>query len=1411
MVFVPNKQGVAYGFGRGDAPEEEGPGVLATLGAAAGVNPVVSSLRYLQRPTFPEQPGYDPVEDGRQSDLWLDHSDKLAVAKSPNEFKAIEDRIRKETADRQILQAAGGGGLVAEIVSGSISPTLAIPLIGQARGLKGVAQTLAYAGAAASADELALLATRETYTGRDALLGIAAGTVLGGLLGSAAKYMTPAEKKLFEGDMGGGQGPGAIQYTDPLGSNPEPRVDILPKPSKMPKAEKKALDADELEFLEIAEKEGLEAARTKYSGARTDDQSLSAGGRGPAQSIDSPNFVSRILNKYLSKLNPVTRVGMQTESPAARRFMLQASDAGLRGDDNVNFRPHASEGTIEARVREYDALEGQFLQELDDSFSRYITGNRRPDDELQGAMSARVKAALSNPESKMSNEEFNNEVFRVAQTGETSEIPEINKAAKAWENLSARIVEYAEEAHQFRKIGGDQVGKLFDPEGNLGPDAHKYVNHVFSETKIAEDPAGFVKMLSDNAELQSQNAFAKDYERFSKKRAKYERRLHNMSFTASEARAEYANIQSEIDELVNDPEYDAMHQEELRLGREIREAKKLTVEDEPNLLEQELKEELSDLRNDNPTFKQQRKRLTNLKAEQRELNLAAGRSEDVQQELLDRIEKLEVQDLNALERVLNAGMRLRKELDKVGEPAQGAKLKKLFKQLGNAMKKVETQDRQIARLYKKPLTEAQKFAAYNKAMIFGERRAKADAKAEQLIGEIDNVESFDVEGMQNMLRSVQDLNNVRVRDLNARRALRAEKLEQRVEELSPENLEELKRQIEGDLIDLEDAFDTKWRARGAEDLNIDRGEASFRTHAEEMGEELSQQIQGLRNPVAGLEILNGKRGPEKARVLNIPLEIKSKFLETDMERLSRIYTRQISADIELYRATGSVNAAPVFREMREDFSRLRARLSESDVRPKQRALYKQWAEGGPVDLNEVETVPITKDERADIIIALNRKQKSVEEDMRVVVSRLRHQRGVPKNPDGIMYRMGRVAKDMNVARYMGSVALSSVPDVGRPVMRFGFAKTLSNGWGMYAKGMERIKLTRAEARRIGVAWDPVMHNRVQHMMDVMDDYASRKTVGERAIGFAANKTGFVAGFDRWTAEMKQIAASVTIGELTNSMAVVLGKQKSSAKQMKTAKTMLAQSGIDEQMANRMWNEMQREGGSDLFDDGFLLPNTENWEDLRTIRAFRAAVNRNVDSIIITPGADMPSWMDENMAFSMLGQFKSFTFASTNRSLLSGAQQADMALVNGMAFSLALGTVSYYLWANSVGGTALAEANKFDQGQWMDEAISRSGLLGVFSEPYEIAQRIPATQNLVTFANKRTTRRRATNLLGAALGPSFDLGEKAASVITGIDSPTQSTLHQARLMAPWQNVFWLRQALNAVENQVATSLQLPETR
>jgi hypothetical protein len=187
-------------------------------------------------------------------------------------------------------------------------------------------------------------------------------------------------------------------------------------------------------------------------------------------------------------------------------------------------------------------------------------------------------------------------------------------------------------------------------------------------------------------------------------------------------------------------------------------------------------------------------------------------------------------------------------------------------------------------------------------------------------------------------------------------------------------------------------------------------------------------------------------------------------------------------------------------------------------------------------------------------------------------------------------------------------------------------------------------------------------------------------------------------------------------------------------------------------------------------------------------------------------------VDENAAFKLVAQFRSFNFTATNRVIMSGLQEPDMALITGAMMSLALGALSYYTWALSAGGNAWTKASKFDEDEWIYEAITRSGLLGILSEGQRVGEQIPALNDWAIFGGEGRNSRRATSILGAAMGPSYGLAERLVSVVQGLDSPTQSTLHNARVtMVPYQNVFYIRRLLDRMEKGLGNALRIPETR
>ena len=169
-------------------------------------------------------------------------------------------------------------------------------------------------------------------------------------------------------------------------------------------------------------------------------------------------------------------------------------------------------------------------------------------------------------------------------------------------------------------------------------------------------------------------------------------------------------------------------------------------------------------------------------------------------------------------------------------------------------------------------------------------------------------------------------------------------------------------------------------------------------------------------------------------------------------------------------------------------------------------------------------------------------------------------------------------------------------------------------------------------------------------------------------------------------------------------------------------------------------------------------------------------------------------------------FEDLLFKSVD-ALLAFLQPSDMSLVHLTLFSLAVGSLLYYLCALAAGVDAFDEALEFDSWKWADESIARSGRLGVGQEVWDVAQLSPFLREYATLSGTRTVNRQGADFADLIMGPSFDAMLKAGGVFVNLDDPTQSTLHKFRQLLPFQNLFYFRRALDQLEGAAG----LPERR
>jgi hypothetical protein len=672
----------------------------------------------------------------------------------------------------------------------------------------------------------------------------------------------------------------------------------------------------------------------------------------------------------------------------------------------------------------------------------------------------------------------------------------------------------------------------------------------------------------------------------------------------------------------------------------------------------------------------------------------------------------------------------------------------------------------------------------------------------------------------------------------------------------------------------------------------------------------------------GLSIVQGPRGPLRARVLDIADAEIEDFLENDIEKVARIYTKTMSADLTLVEKYGSVDLKDQLLKLQDEHN-ARANAAATD--------------GERVKL------------KADYDAARR--------DIEALRDRVRNVYKLPDDPGSIPYRAAKTMQHINYMRLLGGMTIAAIPDLGRAVSRYGLTTVLRDGWMPLVHSYSTAKLAMREVKLAGTGLDMVLDTRAHAIADLFDDF-SRTTKFERAVEGASARFGLVSLMAPWNATAKQITGVVAMSEILRATKAI-AEGGATKKQI----TSLAASGIDEATAGRIWkafagdapidaagmrlagsadnvvdsapmarpqviegetitesavrvdgqtftgpthgdaflkveekmgekaraitavdegfitstgryvgrdeaaeiaaraeqgiaegngpliaeeilspdlaesaaamaarkrfedaappfqaankatagigpadNARAARGGSGIIKDGVFLPNTEEWTDNVAREALRAAIVREVDNAIVTPGLEKPLWISTTLG-RVLGQFKSFGLSSTQRVLLANLQQRDAATLQGVIMMLALGGLSAHLK-----GVLRDDKKEWTPAQWAAESFDASGLGAILMEANNISEKVTrGTIGLSALTGKQISRYQSRNALGALAGPSFDLMGDAIQVTGAASSGewTASDTHAVRKMAPMQNLFYLRKLFDKMEDGYDEAMGVPD--
>lgn len=526
----------------------------------------------------------------------------------------------------------------------------------------------------------------------------------------------------------------------------------------------------------------------------------------------------------------------------------------------------------------------------------------------------------------------------------------------------------------------------------------------------------------------------------------------------------------------------------------------------------------------------------------------------------------------------------------------------------------------------------------------------------------------------------------------------------------------------------------------------------------ELAEDIANHILATPDGRIPYEAVPLKRGPARERVLNVPDSMIEDFLESDIELVSRFYSRTLIPDIELARTFGRADMRDAITRITDEYKDLMASAGSESAR------------------NKLAT----------------RMQEDIR-DLTAMRDRLRGSYGAPADPSGFFVRGGRMVRNWNYLSLLGAMTESSIPDLARPVMVHGILRTLRDGVVPMITNFRKFRLSAQEAKRAGTALDMVLDSRAMELADVGDIYG-RHSAFERGTQALVDRFGKWTLMSPWNAALKQFSSVLTQHEILAAAAkgAAMGKREIEK---------LAMSGIDAEMAGRIAQQFTTHGER----GSVWLANTQAWTDRHAIEAFRAAVLKDVDRTIATPGVgDRPLWMSTELG-KTVGQFKTFAFASTQRVLLAGLQQRDAAVLNGTLLSVALGMGVYGLKTHVAG-----REPSDDPTVWIREGVDRSGVIGWLYEAGNISEKF--TRGLIgpsalTGDGEMASRYASRGVFGALFGPTVGRVEDIAKATGAAVSNefSESDVRALRRLIPYQSLFYLRGLFDKLQDGAADVL------
>lgn len=537
--------------------------------------------------------------------------------------------------------------------------------------------------------------------------------------------------------------------------------------------------------------------------------------------------------------------------------------------------------------------------------------------------------------------------------------------------------------------------------------------------------------------------------------------------------------------------------------------------------------------------------------------------------------------------------------------------------------------------------------------------------------------------------------------------------------------------------------------RGFQQQGVDRAEAL------DVAYQVTRNIQGSEMGTLDLNVVPAS-GRFKDRTLRLPDELLEPFLVNDIDTLTQAYLRSMAPEVHITERFGDREMKSAFEKIQQEYAILKNKALEAG--------------------DEARMARLDKAEQRDV------------KDLLAIRDRLYGTYGAPKDPGHFFVRAGRFVRALNYTRLLGGQVISALTDAARMVMQYGAPKMIASSMKL-ATSLKAMRLARSEARRMAVGLDFVLNSRGVALGDLAD---SSTFAEQRAMRKASDVFSIASLQSPWNAIMKSWSSVMSQDDvLAAALKVSQGQSLG-----KGARARMASLGLDESALRRVAEQYGKHG---VEERGLKFGRSDEWTDPELRELYENAILREADVAVMTPGAgDLPRVHSTEWGKALL-QFKSFALASTTRMVIPMAQgfaRGDINTMVGTTVLFGMGGLVYTLKQ-----LAADQPIETDPARFAQEMVDKSGVLAWGGDLL-----FPALWQFGNDDLSRWSDRQPIETIGGPVA-----GTVADAYISRwpkrlMDGEiSQTDVHKLRRLMPGQNLFYVRRAINQLEEELGGGL------